>query len=73
MIDNIILCERGEQVTIVCACKNDFCEKAYICLRFMGLDSEQQVYAEFKNICRAPEYALFVKIGNEDLRKEKKG
>ena len=59
-------------MTTVCMCKNSNCEKASDCLRFMGLESEQQVYAEFRHLCRAPEYALFVKIDSEKLRKEKK-
>ena len=58
-------------MTIVCMCQNDNCKKSPDCLRFMGLESEQQVYAEFRHLCRAPEYALFVKIDNEKLRKEK--
>ncbi len=56
----------------LCMCNNDNCEKASDCLRFMGIPSDNQPYAEFKNICKQPDYALFVKIDSEELRKEKK-
>lgn len=49
-------------------CKNDMCEKASDCYRFMALENERQSYFEFQKICKQPEFKCFLPIGDDKTR-----
>jgi hypothetical protein len=58
--------------TDISMCKNDNCEKASECLRFMALESPLQSYFEFKKICKQPDFTYFIPIGNDKVRETRK-
>lgn len=49
-------------------CLNDFCPRASKCLRFLDIQSEDQEYIDFTEICKEPYFLWFY-----DIDKEKKG
>lgn len=49
-------------------CQNDFCEMASDCKRFMSLASENQSYAEFRSVCRAPTFQYFIPLDDDKTR-----
>jgi len=49
-------------------CLNDNCERASECRRFLDIQSEDQEYIDFTEICKPPYHLWFY-----DINKEEKG